>query len=76
LIMTAFKLNTNILMLGDFITLKKGIMLVNSEQNTIKGKKGELQGISSLHGKSAITLIFYIQLCSTKVFQLLRSTSI
>ena len=74
--MTAFKLNTNILMLGDFTTLKKGIMLVNFEQSTIKGKKGELQGILPLHGKSAITLICYTQLCSTKVFQLLRSTGI
>jgi hypothetical protein len=33
--MTALKLNTNILMLGDFTTLKKGIMLINFEQNTI-----------------------------------------
>jgi len=42
--MTTLKLNTNILMLGDFITLKKGIMLVNFEQNTIKGKKGSCRG--------------------------------
>jgi hypothetical protein len=45
--MTTLKLSTNILMLGDFTTLKKGIMLVNFEQNTIKGKKGSCKGIAT-----------------------------